>query len=263
MDTINYRLVENFPKCNTIIESYIKTKDSNNHHCTSGVFGAQSNLMQKFHIKKCNAAVNFASKINENSNKISRDSLCFYLYFWIYNELKSIGLSGEINAVYRDLFSIETPGKNVCNVRKYSTIINDQENNILQSMYDIYKGIDTVKEYCDYINDDKLCNAINVILHKNSTPKETEVCESCETIISHPCQNNRSFPIIITVIVILLVFLFIFIKFTPYRTNITRRIKRILNIRNHINEEWNNMQSSEIPVNILSDMGYNMSYSCD
>ncbi|GAW84305.1 variable surface protein, partial [Plasmodium gonderi] len=221
MDTFNYELVKDFPMYNEKLENNHLIPGLEYKYCSpDGGIGGYNDIKGKFSEDKCKKALLFASKIEPDyhSDYAYWKADCFYLYYWLYKEFKSNGISQHTQSIYRKLFNIVSikDSKNICNYYK-SKPISENVFKDVSNLYEMYNNlyyinnsnISYVKSKCDCINEFSAKYEINLMKceSNNNSPfctvledikdeynniqNLTDICNNVECK-KLPCRKNDS-----------------------------------------------------------------------
>ncbi|GAW84220.1 variable surface protein [Plasmodium gonderi] len=221
-----YKLVKYFREHNDNLEKNHSILNLDYKHCLpSGSIGANKYINGKFSEDKCKKALLFASKIKAdyNSDDAYSKADCFYLYYWLYKEFKSNGISQHTQSFYTKLFNIVSSnnGNNICNYYKNKPISENVFKDV-SNLYEMYNNlyyinnpnVPSVKSKCDCINEcsakyeinlkkcesnnnSTFCTVLEDIKNEyNNIQNLTDICNNVECK-KLPCRKNDSIQLYI------------------------------------------------------------------
>ncbi|GAW84667.1 variable surface protein [Plasmodium gonderi] len=245
-----YESISSFPLCQSTIDSYENSLDQQDKiKCNT--------VIQKYFTNEnsdknniCPIALKYLDYINRYVNNLPKEAACYYLYYWIYEKIKSYNKTCEIKNVYDDIIKLHKADNNtgyMCTTYINNTILYDQIDKV-KYMYEIYKCLD-IRELENKKNVDTIfCQAlVDKINQYNQKNRNVEI-EFREQEIIQTCKNNIGSAIAIPILISLIISLLLYIA---YKVNNYIKKKKI---------RWKNLNNSALRHVIIYTI-YNIIYS--
>ncbi|GAW82017.1 variable surface protein [Plasmodium gonderi] len=266
MDNI-FSSIISFPLCQSALEESKKK-----------MYDGEKNKCQKVNINYfttsnssdrniCPISLSYLDHINRHRYDFTNEEACYYLYYWIYQELKYNFETGKIKKIYDEIVDLYSEDPNNAIICKTYNITRGTEDKIddVKYLYEISRCLKITK-YNDKTNvNSEFCNTLlNKINEYNEMNRNIDNDPKTQEI-TQPYRNDIRSAIIIPILVALIITLLFFIayKFYPLYSRFLYQIKYKLNKIHNTDEERNMLEESEQLSIMACNNRYNMLYCTD